>query len=119
MLVHVTRMATAPGKYDEEWGLKRASESYDRRPPDPQARQRQLFARRFDLPPGGIGGIKAPTLALHGELDPLVKPAAARAIAAEIPGAGFVLVPGMGHGFTREDWPFLIDQIDRHVRAAR
>ena len=81
MLVHVTRMAAAPGRYDEEWGLKRAAESYDRRPPDPHARQRQLFARRFDLPPGGISGIKAPTLlefkrgSWECEIDPLIAPA--------------------------------------------
>ncbi|MEO3783201.1 alpha/beta hydrolase [Actinocorallia sp. B10E7] len=118
MLVHVTRMAAAPGRYDEEWGAKRAAESYDRRPPDPHARQRQLFARRFDLPPGGISGIKAPTLALHGELDPLVRASAVRAIAEQIPGARWELLPGVGHApGVAEDWGLLVDRIDRHVKA--
>ncbi len=120
MLVHVTRMVAPPGGYDEAWGLKRATESYDRRPPDPHARQRQLFARRFDLPPGGISGIKAPVLALHGEADPLVRPSAARAMAARIPGARFEQVPGLGHAPARAgDWADLVDRIDRHARAAR
>jgi len=118
MLVHVTRMSSAPDRADEEWMLKRATESYDRRPPDPHARQRQLFARRFDLPPGGISGIKAPTLALYGEVDPLVKPSAARAIAAKIPGARIDVIPGMGHAPAPGDWPLIVDRVDRWVKAA-
>ncbi|MGK5685424.1 alpha/beta fold hydrolase [Actinoplanes sp. URMC 104] len=42
-------------------------------------------------------GITAPTLILHGTLDPLFPPAHARALCAEIPGARLVLLEGVGH----------------------
>ena len=44
-----------------------------------------------------LRGVKAPTLVIHGDRDPLVRPTAGRALARAIPGARFRLVPGMGH----------------------
>ena len=41
--------------------------------------------------------ISAPTLVIHGEVDPLVPIAAGRDTAASITGAQFIAVPGMGH----------------------
>jgi pimeloyl-ACP methyl ester carboxylesterase len=41
--------------------------------------------------------VRAPTLVIHGEKDPLVRPAAGRALARAIPGAEFRLIEGMGH----------------------
>lgn len=47
-----------------------------------------------------LKAIKAPTLVIHGEADPLVPIAAGRDTAASIPGAQFISVPGMGHDLT-------------------
>jgi len=44
-----------------------------------------------------LAGIAAPALVVHGESDPLISSAAGREVAAAIPGATFVLIPGMGH----------------------
>ena len=81
MLVDVLR-ATYTGTYplDEGWARRTAAESYDRRPPDPAARQRQLAAARATkTPEGALTRITAPTLVIHGDADPLVRAAASRA----------------------------------------
>ena len=46
-----------------------------------------------------LSRITAPTLVIHGTDDPLMPPANGQALAAQIPGARFEAVPGMGHGF--------------------
>ena len=113
MLTDVLR-ATYTSTYplDEDWARRTAAESYDRRPPDPAARQRQLAAgRATKMPKGGLAQITAPTLVIHGEADPLVRPAASRALARAIPGARLVTYPGMGHGLPPALWPAILDEI--------
>lgn len=44
-----------------------------------------------------LGAITQPTLVLHGEADPLIRPAAGEDIARRIPGARFKAFPGWGH----------------------
>jgi 3-oxoadipate enol-lactonase len=46
---------------------------------------------------GALGGITVPTLVITGEEDAITPPDEARAMAAAIPGASFVAVPGAGH----------------------
>jgi 3-oxoadipate enol-lactonase len=41
--------------------------------------------------------VRAPTLVLAGELDPLCGPAQARALAAALPHATVVIIPDAGH----------------------
>jgi pimeloyl-ACP methyl ester carboxylesterase len=113
MLVDVLR-ATCTSTYplDEDWARRTAAESYDRRPPDPAARQRQLAAgRATKITKGILTQITAPTLVIHGEADPLVRPAASRALARAIPGARLVTYPGMGHGLPPALWPAVLDEI--------
>ena len=113
MLVDVLR-ATYTDTYplNEDWARRTAAESYDRHPPDPAARQRQLAAGRATrIPAGGLARITAPTLVIHGQADPLVRPAASRALAHAIPGARFVTYPGMGHGLPPALWPAILDEI--------
>jgi pimeloyl-ACP methyl ester carboxylesterase len=49
-----------------------------------------------------IGQISVPTLVIHGENDRLVPPENARLIAARIPGAKLVMIPGASHIFTTD-----------------
>ena len=82
MLVDVLS-ATYTSTYplDEGWARRTATESYDRRPPAPAARQRQLAAARAaKTPEDALARITAPTLVIHGDADPLVRPAASRAL---------------------------------------
>ena len=65
-----------------------------------------------------LAGVRAPTLVLHGEADPLVPLAAGRATAAAIPGARFQSVPKMGHFLPPEVWELLVEAIAAHAIAA-
>lgn len=62
--------------------------------------------------------VRVPTLITHGTVDPLIRPAAGRALAAAIPGAALRLVDGLGHELPKGAWPLLADAIADHVRAA-
>ncbi|WP_232666729.1 alpha/beta fold hydrolase [Pseudonocardia sp. TRM90224] len=60
---------------------------------------------------GRLADVRVPTLVLHGEQDPVVRPSAARATAAAVPGARLVLLPGVGHDLPRELWPQIAGEV--------
>ncbi|HZO58861.1 MAG TPA: alpha/beta hydrolase [Solirubrobacterales bacterium] len=62
--------------------------------------------------------IKAPTLVIHGEDDPLIVKSGGEATAAAIPGAKLVVIPGMGHDLPPELWPQFIDEIVENTERA-
>ncbi|WP_433279985.1 alpha/beta fold hydrolase [Pseudonocardia xinjiangensis] len=53
---------------------------------------------------------------MHGEADPLVRPAAGRATAAAVPGSRLVTCPGMGHNLPRELWSSIVAEVAALVR---
>lgn len=55
--------------------------------------------------------LRAPALVLHGERDPLIRPAAGRRIAASAPDARYVELPGTGHDLPRGIWPTVVREI--------
>ena len=66
----------------------------------PEAYQRQLNAAAGHRDNGvraRLGEIRAPTLVIHGDYDPLVPYPNGQALAAEIRGAQFLTLPGVGH----------------------
>ncbi len=70
------------------------------RPMSVESYQRQLGACAIYLTRGvadRLGRITAPTLIVHGELDPLIPYPNGRYLAAHIPGARLVTLPGVGH----------------------
>jgi proline iminopeptidase len=62
-----------------------------------------------------LATIRTPTLVIHGDCDPLVRPACGEDTARKIPGATLRIIKGMGHDMAA--WPILADQILGHVRA--
>lgn len=62
--------------------------------------------------------IKASTLVIHGEDDPLVPVEAGKDTARHISGASLQLVPGMGHDLADGLVPTLVDAIARHCVIA-
>jgi pimeloyl-ACP methyl ester carboxylesterase len=103
-------------------------------PPD-ERRLRELVAAGFDRGPNPAGvarqlhaitasgdrsrnlrEVRAPTVVIHGDRDPLVRPAAGRSVAAAIPGARLVMVPGMGHDLPRELWPLITGELVVNAR---
>jgi pimeloyl-ACP methyl ester carboxylesterase len=65
-----------------------------------------------------LRGISAPTVVIHGDRDPLVRPLAGRLIARTIPGAELVSIAGMGHDLPAPLWPRIVGAIDRNARRA-
>jgi pimeloyl-ACP methyl ester carboxylesterase len=70
-----------------------------------------------DAPRNRPAEIGAPTLVLHGDEDPLFPPAHGAALAAEIPGARLVRLPGMGHEWPRRAWVEALPAILRHTEG--
>jgi pimeloyl-ACP methyl ester carboxylesterase len=64
-----------------------------------------------------LGTVKAPTLVIHGTVDPLVHPAGGKDTAASIPGAKLVMIERMGHALPLPMWPQIIDAIDKHAHG--
>lgn len=65
-----------------------------------------------------LAGVTTPTLVLHGEDDPLVKPAAGEDTARSIRGAKLVTIPGWGHDLPLQLVDRLADEIAAHAAAA-
>jgi pimeloyl-ACP methyl ester carboxylesterase len=87
-----------------------------RRGLDSAASRRHLIAvlatgDRRDL----LRQITAPTLVLHGRLDPLIPPAAGAETARSIPGARLVVIEGMGHDLAPSMLPRLAAEIAAHI----
>ena len=108
----------SPGLVDEEWVRWRGREEFERAF-DPGGYLRQLAAiwasgNRTEV----VRTITAPTLVLHGELDPLIPLAGGQATARAVEGAELVVIEGMAHDLPPELWPQLVEPIARHVHAA-
>jgi pimeloyl-ACP methyl ester carboxylesterase len=65
-----------------------------------------------------LARVTAPTLVIHGSIDPLISPSGGRATARAIPGAKLMMIEGMGHDLPRVLWPRLIDAFASHAAAA-
>ena len=65
-----------------------------------------------------LQAVTAPTLVIHGTVDPLVHPFGGKDTAASIPGARLMMVEGMGHALPIEMWPEVIDAIAAHAHGA-
>lgn len=114
-----TVLAGGSSLFDEEWEREKSAESFDRCY-HPQGVARQLAAvlasgsRREDL-----DTVTAPTLVIHGSLDPLVPVEHGRATAEAIPGAELLLLDELGHGLSFPTlWPSIADAITAHTRRA-
>jgi pimeloyl-ACP methyl ester carboxylesterase len=105
--------------------------------PQDEALDRTRAERTFErgLNPAGVGrqlrailasgsrkerlrAVKAPTLVIHGTVDPLVRPEGGKDTAASIPGAKLLMIEGMGHAIPIPMWPEIIDAIDKFAHGA-
>jgi pimeloyl-ACP methyl ester carboxylesterase len=108
------------GSFPEEEALDRArGERTFERGLNPAGVGRQL---RAVLASGSrkerLSSVTAPTLVIHGTVDPLVRPEGGKDTAASIPGAKLLMIEGMGHALPVRMWPQIIDAIDKHAHAA-
>ena len=105
--------------------------------PEDEARDHSRAETCFErgLSPAGVGrqlrailasgsrkerlhSVKAPTLVIHGTVDPLVRPEGGKDTAASIPGAKLLMVEGMGHALPIPMWPQIIGAIAEHAHGA-
>ena len=119
-------------RFGKSWKVLRAGSF-----PEDEARDLALAERTFarGLNPAGVGRqlrailasgsrkerlrtVKAPTLVIHGTVDPLVHPAGGKDTAASIPGAKLLMIERMGHALPISMWPQIIDAIDKHAHGA-
>ncbi|WP_020138323.1 alpha/beta fold hydrolase [Streptomyces sp. 351MFTsu5.1] len=74
------------------------------------------YAIGFDEPSrGGFGDITAPTLVVHGDLDPLLPPAHGEALRDAVPGAELLVLEGAGHDVPRAVWDAFVPALVRHT----
>ena len=76
------------------------------------------LAPRFDVRPQ-LGDILVPTLAIVGQYDWVCPPAASRALAAGIPGAQAVEIPGAGHFTFSEEPDAFLDAVREFLSRVR
>ncbi len=111
-IVAAVRRLGGPFTADEPHLRRLAERVFDRTQDMAAAQTNHL--RCAGGPPVGdrLGEITAPTLILHGTLDPLFPPPHAETLCAEIPGARLVWLEGVGHEFPPAAvWAQVIDEI--------
>lgn len=104
--------------FDEERIAQRTGVMYDRAfYPAGIARQLVAIMASGDRTEA-LKQVNAPTLVIHGEVDPLVTPSGGRATAEAIPGAELLIVPGMGHDIPAEVEDQVVKAIVANTRKA-
>lgn len=63
--------------------------------------------------------IRVPTTVIHGDRDPLVRPACGKAVAKAVPGATFNLIQGMGHDLPQALWPRITTLLTENALKAK
>ena len=107
---------------DEDWLRAYARRAYARglaAGADAGSARRQLAAAMGSPSRlAGLRGVRVPTLVVHGEADPLIRPSAGRSLARTVPGARLLTFPGMGHNLPAALWPALAAAV-RDLVASR
>lgn len=116
--VNAARVIGSPDYPAEEERLQRRVRNDHERGWYPQgvARQMAAIVADGDRRPM-LKSIKAPTLVIHGEADPLVPLAGGRDTVENIPGARLLTVPGMGHDLPLALVDTLTGAIAEHARG--
>ncbi|PRY39836.1 alpha/beta fold hydrolase [Umezawaea tangerina] len=78
------------------------------------------YAADFDGPAsGGFGDITAPTLVVHGGLDPVFPLPHGEALRDAVPGAELLVLEGAGHDLPKALWDVLVPALVRHTAEDR
>jgi pimeloyl-ACP methyl ester carboxylesterase len=114
--VEVSKVIGSPGfPFNAERVRARGARVFDRGvSPAGIARQMVAILASGNRKPA-LASVRAPTLVIHGDADPLVPIAAGRDTAEAVPGAELLVIEGMGHDLPREAWPRLVDAITKHA----
>jgi pimeloyl-ACP methyl ester carboxylesterase len=104
--------------FDESYERERVARAVDRAyHPAGFVRQMQAITSAPSRLPR-LSSLRLPTLVVHGDADILVPVENGRRVAAAIPGARLLEIPGMGHDVPRRVWPQVVEAITELARAA-
>lgn len=96
---------------DEAWITEVTARAYDRAfDPGGVARQFAAIVGSPDRRPG-LHGVAAPTLVVHGAIDPVVTVEGGEATAKAVPGATLIVIEDMGHDLPQAIWPRFFDAV--------
>jgi pimeloyl-ACP methyl ester carboxylesterase len=115
------RLLSGSRGFNEQDVRTTAGQIFDRAGRTPQAQRASHLGTMFaavDCRPRWrerLGGITAPTLVVHGDEDPFFPYGNGAALAAEIPGATLLTLPGFGQGIPRATWPAVVDALLCHT----
>ena len=113
-LVDGERLFAGPG-FDEE-ATRATARRAAARAVDPAAAANHWQVEGGEDVRSRLGGIRVPTLVIHGSEDPLFPPGHAHALVREIPGARLLLLDGIGHQVPpRSTWDVVVPAILRHT----
>lgn len=108
--VEVARMISG-AVFDEE-RVRQLAKTNVERSFRPQGTARQLTAiLAAEDRTEALGAVTAPTLVVHGLMDPLVRPSGGMATSRAVPGSRLLMYPDMGHNLPIARWPELADQV--------
>jgi pimeloyl-ACP methyl ester carboxylesterase len=96
---------------EDAFEYRRALRMHDRGL-SPEGVRRQLMAIfQAGSRKHALASVKAPTLVIHGERDPLISVEGGEATAQAVPGAKLLLLAGVGHALPASSWRLIIDAI--------
>jgi pimeloyl-ACP methyl ester carboxylesterase len=105
----LARAVASPGyPFDEAEARSRIERDVVSGVRDTKAQSRQAGAKWHG---GQLAQLQVPTVVLHGDADPLLRPSAARRTATAIPGARLVILPGVGHDLPAAVWPWVGEEV--------
>jgi pimeloyl-ACP methyl ester carboxylesterase len=100
----------------DEARVRRIAAAVVARSPSPASADNHWLIDEGPTPSGELSSLDVPTLVLHGSHDPLFPLPHGEALAAVIPDARLVVIPGMGHQFPPpETWDLVVPEILRHT----
>jgi len=117
--VRTFRVIGSPGyPFEEERVRQIAGRSYDRgHSAAGILRQLHAISASGDRTQA-LHAVRVPTTVIHGNRDPLVRPAGGRATARAIPNARLKMIDGMGHDLPRRLWPVFTEEIAGNAARA-
>jgi pimeloyl-ACP methyl ester carboxylesterase len=116
--VTVWRVIGSPKHFDEARIRMLSGQAWDRdHDAAGVARQAAAIVTQRDRT-GDLGKVRAPTVVIHGAIDPLIHVSGGEATARAVPGARMVVVPEMAHDLAVANWSAIVDAIVDNARRA-
>ncbi|WP_439657074.1 alpha/beta fold hydrolase [Lentzea sp. HUAS TT2] len=115
-IVSVLRAYAGPSPYFDEEAVRLLAVQDVARTVNVESAMTNHFQIEFDGPRGGgFGDVVAPTLVVHGSLDPVYPLAHGEALRDAVPGASLLVLDSVGHDLPRPVWPVFVDALVAHT----